>query len=189
MERVGGRTIRVVRVTAALAVALLGLIGPATPGEKFSQAPPIRLPGLDGSKVEVQYKDAPVTIVNFWATWCLPCREEMPQINRIFLKYRDRGVRAVGIALQSGEPAEVKSFLAERKLGVAYPVLMGDDDFATTYGDIEILPTTYLIGPDGKVVRSFYGVLPEFESTLGGQIEKELAKAPAKPPAKAPSKP
>jgi thiol-disulfide isomerase/thioredoxin len=189
MERVGGRVVQAVRVTTALAVALLGLAGSVIPGEKFTKAPPITLPDLDGSKVQVQYGDAPVTIVNFWATWCLPCREEMPQINRIFLKYRDRGVRAVGIALQSGEPAEVKSFLAERKLAVAYPVLMGDDDFATTYGDIEILPTTYLIASDGKVVRSFYGVLPEFESTLGGQIEKELARTPSKTPAKVPSKP
>jgi thiol-disulfide isomerase/thioredoxin len=147
---------------------------------EFKQAPPIKAPGLDGKIVEVRYADARVTLVNFWAIWCLPCREEMPAINRIFQKYHDRGFKAIGLALQSGEPAEVKDFLDSRKLGLTYPILMSSDDLAASYGDVEIVPTTYLIGSKGEVLKSFFGIASDFERSLGGEVEKILGQ-PAAP--------
>jgi len=161
---------------AGIALAAAGLASAA----EFKTAPPLSAPGLDGKPIQVKYADARVTLVNFWATWCLPCREEMPAINRAFQKYRDRGFRAVGLALQSGEPAEVKEFLEGRKLGLAYPILMSSEDLAERFGDIEIIPTTYLIGPKGEVLKSYFGLAGDFEKTLGAEIEKHVTAAPAR---------
>jgi len=164
-----------------VAIGILAFGGPGAPGAggEFKLAPPIKAPGLDGKIVEVKYADARVTLVNFWATWCLPCREEMPAINRIFQKYQGRGFKAIGLALQSGEPAEVKDFLVARKLGLTYPILMSSDDLAASFGDIEIVPTTYLIGPKGEVLRSFFGIASDFEKSLGGEVEKILGQPPS----------
>jgi len=176
------RLARVARVLF-LAVIALACAAPASAhGDEFKLAPPIKAPGLDGKVAEISYSDAPVTLVNFWATWCLPCREEMPAINRLFEKYRSKGFRAVGLALQSGEPAQVKEFLESRKLGLTYPILLSSDELAESYGDIEIVPTTYLIGPKGEVIKGFFGLTGDFEKTLETEIEKLLKAKPAANP-------
>lgn len=180
MKRRTGRGARSFRITLwILAVALAWAPVADARGGGFKQAPPLRLRGLDGKLIDVKYADARVTLVNFWATWCLPCREEMPAINRIFQKYRDRGFRAVGLALQSGDPSEVKEFLDSRKMDLTYPILLSTEDLAEAYGDIEILPTTYLIGPGGEVLKTFFGLAGDFERTLGGEIEKLLSPPPS----------
>jgi len=163
----------------ALAAAAWGVTLNGDAAGAFRQAPPLKLPGLDGKEVEVKYGDARITLVNFWATWCLPCREEIPAIDRLFLKYRERGFRAAGVALQSGDPATVKDFLEERKIKPAYPILMGTEELAAVYGDIEIVPTTYLIGPGGEVLKTYFGVTADFEKGVGAEIEKVLGRTAA----------
>ncbi|MBI3450527.1 MAG: hypothetical protein HY049_16650 [Acidobacteria bacterium] len=86
----------------------------------------------------------------------------------------------MGLALQSGEPAEVKEFLEGRKLALAYPILMSSEDLAGQFGDIEIIPTTYLIGPRGEVLKSYFGLSGDFEKILGAEIEKHVGPAPAR---------
>jgi|SRR6266850_2337633 len=170
---------RVAGVAAIPLIAALVAAAPATArAAEFKQAPPLKLSGLDGKTVEIKYADSRVTLVNFWATWCLPCREEMPAINRIFQKYHERGFKAVGLALQSGEPTEVKEFLDSRKLGLTYPILLSTDEFAESYGDVEVVPTTYLISPKGEVIKTFFGLTGDFEKKVGMEIDRILA-APA----------
>lgn len=162
----------------AVVVLALALVTPLLAGSTaggFEQAPPLRLPDLDGRKVEIKYSDARLTLVNFWATWCLPCREEMPQIERLVEKYGPRGFRAVGVVLESGEAAQIKDFLAREMFGWSYPILMGNDEISTAYGDIQIIPTTYLVGDGGEVLETHLGVTEEFEKELGAEIEAHLA--------------
>jgi thiol-disulfide isomerase/thioredoxin len=183
--RMKGRALRLV-LTGVLALAALQAAsnGPLA-RDGFKQAPPLKLPGLDGKEVAVVYSDARVTLVNFWATWCMPCREEMPAINRIYQKYHDRGLHVFGLALQSGEPSEIREFLETRKLGLTYPILLSTDEIAESYGEVDILPTTYLIGPKGEVLDTFFGLAGDFEKTIGARLEKLLV-PPASP--EAPSK-
>ncbi len=163
---------------SAVIVLTLALVAPSLAGlteGAFKQAPPLRLPDLDGRMVEIKYADARLTLVNFWATWCLPCQEEMPQIERLVEKYGPRGFRAVGVVLESGEAAQIKDFLAREMFAGSYPILMGNDEISTAYGDVQIIPTTYLVGEGGEVLETHLGVTEDFEKELGAEIEARLA--------------
>jgi thiol-disulfide isomerase/thioredoxin len=157
------------------AAAVLAVIawseGAPRAAQGFHQAPPLSLPDLDGRTTVVDFSEAKLTLVNFWATWCLPCKDELPQISRLARKYGERGFRAVGVAVESGNASDVRDFLKENLINLSFPVLMGDDETTTSFGNIEILPTSYLVGPEGEVVETHIGVKEDFEESLGAEIE------------------
>lgn len=113
--------------------------------------PDFVLQDKDGKERYVQEWDGKVLVINFWATWCPPCREEIPGFIRLQNKYADRGLQFVGIALQTA--AEVQDFIAE--LGINYPVLVGLDDVikvAEDYGNKSgVLPYTVIIDREQKI--------------------------------------
>ncbi|HZI93413.1 MAG TPA: TlpA disulfide reductase family protein [Patescibacteria group bacterium] len=153
---------------------------------EFTHAPDLTLSDLKGSKVKVDYRAGKLTLVNFWAVWCGPCREEMPHIARLFGKYSSQGFQAVGVAVQSGESSDVKEFLEQNKdYGINYPILMGVDETLERFGDVQAVPTTYLIDPTGKVLKRFIGVTPGFAVKLEDEISKAIgpdSSKPSKPP-------
>jgi thiol-disulfide isomerase/thioredoxin len=140
----------------------------------LEKAPPLSLASIDGEMADIDYREAPVTLVNFWATWCLPCREEMPQIEALVREYGKRGFRAVGIAMESGEAQEVRDFLEDGKFGLSYPILLGNDEISDAFGGIEIVPTTFLVGRGGRVLGRLLGVTEDFEKKVGAELEKFL---------------
>jgi len=117
----------------------------------------VSLPDLDGKDQALGQWKGKVLIVNFWATWCVPCREEMPEFVKLQKEFRDRGVQFVGIAVD--DPAKVKQFAAE--LGLNYPALIGG------YGAIELsrslgnrvgaLPYTLVLDRQGRISRAQLG--------------------------------
>jgi len=176
MRQVPGRARSRIAGTAPPAALLLVAFSLAcsAPGG-FETAPPMHLPDLDGRMIQVDYADARLTLVNFWATWCLPCVEEMPQIERLAEKYGPLGFRAIGVVLESGEAAQVKDFLAREMLGGSYTILMGNDEISTAYGNIQIIPTTYLVGPGGEILGTYLGATEGFEEEIGAEIEAHLS--------------
>ena len=98
-----------------------------------------------------------VTVVNFWATWCPPCREEIPELSLLQEQYRKRGVVVVGIS--TDEVAKIREFSAEIK--VNYPLLAGSDgamDVAASLGNNKgVLPYTAIVNVDGRVVKTYFG--------------------------------
>ncbi len=125
--------------------------------------PDFLLPDIDGFPRKISEWDGQVVALNFWASWCKPCRREMPAFIRLQNQFGSRGLQFVGIALDEREA--VVSFLGELGEEINYPQLMGDDDgidLAKSYGNaFGILPYTVFIGRDGRIAHVQYGELTE----------------------------
>jgi peroxiredoxin len=122
-----------------------------------AQAPDFALASLDGSKVKLSDYRGKAVLLNFWATWCSPCRVEMPWFEDLQKQYGKDGLVVLGIAMDDSEPAKIAQFASE--LGVNYPVLMGTDQVSDDYGSVQYLPTTFYIGRDGLIVDKMTGLL------------------------------
>jgi peroxiredoxin len=125
--------------------------------------PDFTLGATDGRFVSAADFDGRVTLLNFWATWCLPCREEMPMLTEIHADYSARGVEIVGIALD--DVAAARAFADE--LGIAYPILVGTADVMSTarlYGNRSgLLPYSVLVDRRGIVRRTWLGALDRYD--------------------------
>lgn len=110
-----------------------------------------------------------IVLINFWATWCPPCKKEIPILVRIYNKYKDKGFLILGIAFDKKEL--VKSFVKKYKIN--YPVLIGDYRVAQDY-EITTIPQTYLINKEGKIVKRWFGLAPNFETELEAYIDSLL---------------
>ena len=149
---------------------------------ELATAPDIALTDLHGAPARIDYKSAKVTLVNFWATWCGPCREEMPMIAKLFMHHGPSGFKAVGIAVESGGRDQVlKSLKANNGFGINYLVLLGSDESLEKFGDVATVPTTFLFYSDGKVIKRYDGVTSNFYERVSAEIGKHLAPAAAAP--------
>jgi thiol-disulfide isomerase/thioredoxin len=130
-----------------------------------------KLSDLDGRQISLADLKGSVVVLDFWATWCGPCLAEMPAFNSLHGKYARRGVKIIGIAVQSGWAQDIRPYRDQYK--IAYPILVGDDEVVEKYGVIGF-PTTYILDKDLKIHRKFTGKLPGKEG-LEREIESLLA--------------
>jgi thiol-disulfide isomerase/thioredoxin len=112
-----------------------------------------------------------VVLLDFWATWCAPCRSEIPALNRLHEDFADRGADVIGLSLDRGTPAGVA--VAAQRLGVSYPVVLADEAIRQSFGGIRVVPTKLLVDRQGNVRKTFVGVAPADE--LRDQITALLA--------------
>jgi len=129
------------------------------------------LKDLNGKDVKLASFKGKVILLNFWATWCGPCKIEIPWFNEFQLKYKDRGFVVLGISADD-TVEQLKPFVAEQKMG--YPVLvgLGRDDVQEALGPVYGLPTTLLISRDGKICQTHVGLAKraEFEKGILGLL-------------------
>ncbi|MCM0082278.1 TlpA family protein disulfide reductase [Geomonas sp. Red32] len=130
-------------------------------------APDFTLTGMSGNQVRLADYRGKVVLVNFFASWCPPCRMEIPGFQKTYAAYQGRGFTVIGVALDDVPP----SFL--KRMGITYPVALGNESVFNAYGDISSVPVSFLIGRNGKVVKKVMGYY--LESSLKGDIEKALA--------------
>jgi peroxiredoxin len=121
------------------------------------KAPDFTLKDSDGRTVRLSDYRGKVVLLNFWATWCGPCKIEIPWFIDFEQKYKDRGFAVLGIAMDDEGWDVVKPYIQERK--VNYRVMMGSEEVATLYGNVESLPTTFLIDREGKIASIHVGLV------------------------------
>jgi cytochrome c biogenesis protein CcmG/thiol:disulfide interchange protein DsbE len=119
-------------------------------------APDFELRALDGHRIRLSDFRGRIVVVNFWATWCAPCRVEMPWLSGFSVRYRDQGLTVLGISVDDGGRERVEKFVHERP--VEYPILMNDGNVDQRYGGVRFLPQTFFVGRNGKIIRRVYGI-------------------------------
>jgi peroxiredoxin len=134
-------------LAAAISIATLALAASATPAPNAA-APDFTLRSADGHNVRLDELRGQVVLVNFWATWCGPCREEMPHLNVLYEKYHKSGFVLLGVNIDD----DPKTALATAaKLGVSFPVLLDTDKKVSKLYDLNTMPSTVVIDRDGKM--------------------------------------
>ena len=116
---------------------------------KLGTAPAWKLQDLNGQVVSGEQLRGKVVVIDFWATWCGPCRLEIPGYAAMVRKYGKDGLVIVGVSLDQGGPDVVKPFAA--KIGINYTLAMGDEAIQTAFGGMDAIPTTFLIDRTGQI--------------------------------------
>jgi peroxiredoxin len=157
---------------ALLAAALCAAAGLASANVPTGAlAPDFTLRTMNGPNLRLHEQRGQVVLVNFWATWCGPCRQEMPHLNRLHDKYRASGFVLLGVNIDDDPRAAAE--LATR-LGVKFPVLLDTDKKVSRQYDMNAMPATLVIDRDGKVRHIHRGYRDGYEQTYEQQIRALL---------------
>jgi peroxiredoxin len=129
-------------------------------------APDFTLPDLAGRMIRLSDFKGRIVLLDFWATWCGPCRREVPDLIEFQKNYAHQGFTVIGIAWDEEGRAVVEPYV--RKFGITYPVMVGTPQVSQAYGGIQAFPMVFLIGRDGKVRKTFEGARnkSEFERAI-----------------------
>lgn len=167
---------RIVRALTAF-VAAVGLTAAvAAPSfaipQKGQPAPPLKVVSTSGQQISLANYKGYVLVIDFFATWCPPCREAIPHLNGLSRKYGRQGLQVLGLSLDDGDEGGVKDFIASKR--IVYPVALAGQDVQTDYG-LRSLPTVYVIDKKGNVADKFMGGSDETLKTMETLIKKLLA--------------
>ncbi|MGC2421894.1 MAG: TlpA disulfide reductase family protein [Candidatus Acidiferrales bacterium] len=137
--------------------------------------PDVTFPDLQGQSVTLASLKGKVVLVNFWATWCDPCKAEIPDLMELQEKYAGKGFTVLGVAMDDDGKSVVQPYVQNtqfdvggRSMNINYPIVLGNDDVATKFGGLFGFPVSFLISRDGKVQKKYLGELSEDE------MEKEI---------------
>jgi thiol-disulfide isomerase/thioredoxin len=160
-------TMKAHRICCTRSACLTGLIGiglicletASVLAQEASQprtaAPEWELTDLNGKLIRFSDFRGHVLILDFWATWCGPCRVEIPHFVELQKQYGDKGLTVIGVSLDEQGPDVVKKFV--KRLAVNYPIVIGNEKVAEAYGGIVAIPTTFVIDRHGRIVSRHIG--------------------------------
>lgn len=138
--------------------------------KRYSRAPEIIIIGLDGKNILLYEKRGKVMVVDFWASWCPPCRTMIPIFNSLQEKYRNRGLEVIGVSMDEGTTADLKELSAE--FGLRYTAADGDSETEKAFR-VEALPTTLLIDRKGRIRSRHRGAISQ--AKLEAEIKRLLS--------------
>jgi len=141
-----------------------------TAEKEWGNAPDFTLPQLNGKSLTLSDFKGKVIILNFWATWCPPCRMEIPDFVELFEKYKDEGLVIIGVSLDGGDSRSVKQFSEKYKIN--YPIVLGNAKVTKDYGGVRAIPATFVINRKGNIKEKYIGYQPR--STFEEEAKKLL---------------
>jgi cytochrome c biogenesis protein CcmG, thiol:disulfide interchange protein DsbE len=163
---------RVVLLVAALAVAAC----------TAEQAPPVPASGppmpaykaqwLDGRPFDVAAEKGNVVLLNVWATWCGPCRFEIPELAKLHAKYTGRGFKVIGVSIDEGSAGDVKQFVSEQK--IEYPIVVDPDGKLATLLNTSVIPTSIIVDRTGNIVWKHFGIVDTNDLAMKQVLESAL---------------
>jgi peroxiredoxin len=143
------------------------------PDLRGKRAPEFNLRTVEGKKVSLSDYKGKAVLINFWATWCAPCKIEMPWLVALRSQYAPQGFEILGVNEDDAGTPRAKLAKFGQEQGLNYPLLVGDDAMSRKYGGVEFLPTSYFVGRDGKIVAETAGLVSKSE--VEASIKKALA--------------
>jgi peroxiredoxin len=143
------------------------------PDLRGKRAPDFSLRTVEGKKVSLSDYKGKAVLINFWATWCAPCKIEMPWLVALRKQYAPQGFEILGVSEDEAGTPRTKLAKFGQEEGLNYPLLVGDDAVSRKYGGVEFLPTSYFVGRDGKIVAETAGLVSKDE--VEASIKKALA--------------
>ncbi len=147
-------------------------------GASEAEFPAIYGKTLDGSYLHVRDLDAKAVLVNVWATWCEPCRKELPALEKLYRTHRDRGLAVLGVSVDSARDRDEVAAMVER-FGLTYPIVLDPSGRVTTVLGVSGYPTSVLLDATGRQVWRRDGMIFDEDAELTSQIAAILATAPA----------
>jgi len=138
-------------------------------------APDFTLKTIDGQEITLSKLKGKVVLLDFWATWCGPCRESIPHLIQLYKAYRENGFEMIGISLDKGDAAVVRNFA--KSMDIPYPIVMATEEVARDYR-VTSIPTTFFIDKEGKIREK----IPGFNSTIAQQMNSKIADLTAETP-------
>ena len=183
-----GRNPLALVVVALIAAAMLyfgfhmarrsGSDGPSILG-KSTPAPDFTLEQLNGGNLKLSDLRGKAVLLNFWATWCGPCKIETPWLVEMQNQYGNQGLQVIGVAMDDSGKDEISKFAKD--MGVNYPVLLGKEAVGDAYGGVPALPESFFIGRDGKIVDRIIGLKgkAEIEDAIKKALNTEAATSAA----------
>lgn len=140
-------------------------------------APELKAKDVNGNELSLEAYKGKVVLLNFWATWCPPCRDEIPEMIELQKRFKDK-LQIVGVSMDDSPPDEVRQFAEEMKID--YPIVMGSRTLSGEYGGVPALPTTFVVNTDGRIVQKHEGIYPidvydsEIRSLLGMPVQARI---------------
>jgi cytochrome c biogenesis protein CcmG/thiol:disulfide interchange protein DsbE len=160
---------RAIRGAGIIAMVAL-LTVPIVLGQGKEQAPNFSLKNAAGQVVELAKLHGKVVVVNFWATWCGPCRAEIPGMLEVYREYKGKGLEIVGISVDRDGWQVINPLV--KKLNITYPVVLGNGDVTDAWGGVDAIPTTVIVDRNGRVLLRHVGSMPkeDFEKAVKSSL-------------------
>ena len=151
---------------AALTTAIMVVLSSVALGQDKGAAPQLELRDIEGRALRLSDYRGKVVLLNFWATWCAPCRAEMPDLIKWQREYRRRGLQIIGVTYPPEDPAEARKFI--KSVSVNYPIALGEKQTKAIFDEGETIPISVVIDKSGVVREVIKGIIfpEEFEQKI-----------------------
>ena len=160
----------------AISVILTGVLGICgiSWSENGLQAQPFTLPNLNRQPVSLSDHKGNIILINFWATWCRDCVQEMPELEKLFQEYQGKGLSIFAIALDREGQSAVETFLKKENLELTYPILLDPEEKVARAYRLSWVPVTIMVGQEGEIIETVLGARPWGSEEVMASIEQLL---------------